>query len=145
MKGTRTKAQEIINELWGVGVYKVREEDLPKLVGHFKSILPELLEKKYLDVILAYFTGGDVGNLERQLKHHALQNLRKSIRFFPDAEPTFLERVELPDDGAWSKAALGEVLYGEYGDPKIYIADIPDPKDGKAYTKREVQEILTTF
>jgi hypothetical protein len=145
LKGQRTKAQEIVADLFGPGKYIVREEDLPRLAEHFQSFLPELLTEKYVDVVLAYITGKDVGNLDRQIKHHAIQMLQNAIRFFPSAEPTFLSKVELTEGKTWSKAALAEVLFGEHGDPKIYIANIPEPVDGKAYTKPEVENILTTF
>ena len=144
MKTTRTKCQEITNDLYGIGKYRVREEDIDPFVEHLEAIFKDLLDPEYASAMLKYIQGEEMDMMERQRKFHALQNLKVAIEVHPEATPTFLPEVEYPDQ-AWSLADLAEVLYGVRGDPKVYHLDLPTPKDGRRYTTEEVRRIVKSL
>lgn len=141
MKTTRTKCQEVVNELYGLGVYRVREEDIDPLTAHFENVFGDLLDPDYIEAMLKYLRGDDMEPMDKQRKFHALQNLKVAIEIHPEAYPDFLPVVEYPDQ-LWSLADLAEVLYGMRGDPKVYHLDLPAPEEGRRYNTEEVRDIV---
>lgn len=141
MKSDRTKAQEVVNILFGYGNYIVKDEDVSRLAEHLDKVLSDLLDPKYASALVGYASGEDVTPMLNQLKFHAINNARVAVKMHPEAKPTFLGSPDM-DKESWSLAELGEVLYGVIGDSKVYNLGLSSPVDGKTYTREEVNSIL---
>jgi len=143
MKTSQTKAQRVVNSLWGAGVYIVHEEDIDKLSAYLEKHLPQLLAEEYTEAVVKYVRGEELTGTEKQRSFHALSNLPVAITQL-DVSPDFLEKVVYPKEKQWTLADLGEVLFGVRGDPKVYSREFPPPANGDYYTTDEIKEIVRT-
>ena len=141
MKTSQTKAQRVVNNLYGPGVYIVKDDDLDRLATYFEEVLSELLSPDYIEAVVKYIKGEELSGTEKQRNFHALSNLSIAITQV-DSLPTFLQEVEYPEDKQWTLADLGEVLFGVRGDPKVYSREFSPPANGDFYTTEEVKAIV---
>jgi len=139
MKAWRTKVQEIINLTFGYGVYTVHPEDIEKVRDFYARVLPEVFAPPQTASIVKYLSGEPLNAAEKQRKFHTVPSLRFAIRSL-EVKPDIMEVVL--DEEEYSLAAIGKVVYGKHGDPKVYHLRLPDPESGNRYTKAEVENIL---
>lgn len=142
MKSTRTKAQELVDTIWGRGKYMVSEDDVGRVAEHLEKLLPEVFAEDYVMAIINSLRGEMLSPVDRQVKFHAMQNLVVAGAHFEDSPPDFLKMVEYNENREWSLSDVAEALFGQYGDMKIYTLDLPIPEDGRIYTTREVKVIV---
>ena len=142
MKGVRTKAQELVDIVWGRGTYMVSEEDVDKVADHLEQLLPDVFAEEYVEAVVKDLRGQTMTAVDRQLKFHAMQNIKVAGAQFENRPPDFLKMVEYAEGREWSLSDLAEPLFGQRGDMKVYTLDLPLPENGETYTTREVRDIV---
>ena len=145
MKLPRTKAQEVVNTLFGRGKYVVKEEDIQGLIDHFHSTLLPLAGEEYADVLAKFLEGDPLNGVEVQRKFHLMRILQPLMESHPEVEPTFLVEVDYASDKHWSLADMAEAIFGAQGDSKIYHLDLATPDNKEYYTTLEVKSILDKY
>lgn len=141
MKLPRTKAQEVVNTLFGRGKYAVTVEDIQSLIDHFDVVLGELVPDEYVEVLLKFLEGDPLIPVEVQRKFHLMRILQPLMESHPEVEPTFLTLVDYSKSREWALSDVAEAMYGLKGDSKVYHLDLPKPL-GDHYTTDEVKEML---
>ena len=144
MKLPRTKAQELVSIFWGPGRYIVNESDVPDIVDHLRETLSPVIPGQYLEVFLKFIEGDQLTPVELQQKFHLTNILKRLVSEHPEVEPTFLTRIEYPEDKQWGLADIAMAFYGVKGDPKIYHRGLPTPHNGEFYTTEEVKRLVLT-
>ena len=143
MKLSRTKAQEIANIFWP-GKYIVEDVD-GFITGYLRQMLATGLAEDYVEVIIRYICGEELSAVDRQKKYHAMQNLPVACADAAKVAPTMLEEVNYSQDRQWTLPEIATVLFGKYGDTRVYAVPMPTPVDGKLYTTKEVEKIRDDF
>lgn len=142
MKSARTKAQEVVDVLWGPGQYLVSEQDVDKVASHVASVLTQMFAPEYVEALVKDIRNGGLSSVERQRKFHLMQNLPVASECITNSLPD-LEKVDYSEDRQWSLGDLAEALFGQAGDMKIYNVDLPTPENKEFYTTEEVRRIVS--
>jgi len=145
MKLPRTKAQEVVNTLFGRGKYIVAEGDIQSLIDHFHSTLLPLAGEEYADVLAKFLEGDPLNGVEVQRKFHFMRILQPLMESHPEVDPTFLTLVDYSPDRQWFLSDVAEALFGAQGDSKVYHLDLSTPSNGEYYTTLEVKAMLDKY
>jgi len=141
VKSTRTKAQELVNALWGPGRFMVKAEDVPQLAEYLRTALSAVFAEEYVSAIARDLSGTALSSVDKQRRFHLIQNLDSARDCMSAPPPEFLQCVDYSEDRLWTLADMSEALFGQHGNVRVYTMDIPKPENGSAYTTEEVKGI----